>query len=65
MILVQNWPVFHICLLGNLDQKNVFFDILERKSTILCYKNKNLKEQKNWIFPKLLVHGFDPKLGIF
>ena len=80
MVLVQNWPFFHLLFLGNLGQENVFYDILERKNTFLCYKNKELKKAKNCnfskgffhgfgqklaIFPKWLIHGFGPKIAIF
>ena len=37
---------------GNLGQENVFYDILERKNTFLGYKNKELKQAKNWDFSK-------------
>ena len=30
--------------LSNLGQENVFYDILERKNTFLCYENKELKK---------------------
>ena len=51
--------------LGNKDQKNVFYDILERKNAFLGYKNKKLKKSKIDIFPKGLTHGFCPKMAIF
>ena len=38
--LVQKWPFFQLFLLGNISQKNVFYDILQRKSALLDYKNK-------------------------
>ena len=31
MVLVKNWPFFHLFFLGNIGQENVFYDILERK----------------------------------
>ena len=65
MVLVQNWPFFHLFLLGNIGQENVFYDILERKNAFLGYKNKKLKKSKIDIFPKGLVHGFGLKLAIF
>ena len=37
---------------GNLGQENVFYDILERKNAFLGYKNKELKQAKNWDFSK-------------
>ena len=50
--------------LGNIDQKNVFYDILELKNAFLGYKNKKLKKSKNSIFPKRLTHGIGPKMAI-
>ena len=47
MVLVQNWPFFHVSFLGNLDQENMFYDVLERKNAILGFENKNLKKPKN------------------
>ena len=46
MVLVQNWPFFHLVFSGNIAQENVFYDILERKNAILGYKNK-FKKSKN------------------
>ena len=47
MVLVQNWPFFHLFFLGNIGEENVFYDILERKNAFLGYKNKKLKKSKN------------------
>ena len=47
MVLVQYWPFFHLSFLGNLDQLNVFYDILERKIAFLGYNNKKIKKSKN------------------
>ena len=33
--------------LGNIAQKNVFYDILEQKKAFLGYKNKKFKKSKN------------------
>ena len=52
MVLVQKWPFFQLCFLGNIGQKNVFYDILDRKNAFLGYKNNNLKNSKNWHFSK-------------
>ena len=35
MLFVQNLPFFHRFLLDNIVQKNVFYDILERKNAFL------------------------------
>ena len=47
MVFVQNWPFYHLFLLANLGQENVFYDILERKNTFAGYKQKNFKKSKN------------------
>ena len=47
MVLVQNWPFFHLFLLGNIGQENVFFDIVVSKTFFLRYKNKNFEKSKN------------------
>ena len=39
--------VFPTFFLGNIDQENVFYDILEQKSTFLGYINKKFKKSKN------------------
>ena len=52
MVLVQKWPFFQFFFGGNIDQENVFYDILERKNVFLSYKNKKLKKSKNLHFSK-------------
>ena len=47
MVLLQNWPFFHLFILGNIGQENVFYDIVERENAFLGYKNKELKQSKN------------------
>ena len=47
MVFVQKWPCVQVFFLGNIGQKNVFYDILQRKSAFLGYKNKKLKKSKN------------------
>ena len=63
MVFVQKWPFFQLFFLGNIEQENVFYDILERKNAFLGYKNKKFKNSKNWHF--WLTHGFCPKMAIF
>ena len=46
MVLVQKWTFFEPFFLGNLGQENAFYDILERKSALVGYKNKKLKTSK-------------------
>ena len=50
MVLVQNWPSFHLFIEGNIGQKNVFYDILELKNSFVGYKNKKFEKSKNWDF---------------
>ena len=40
MVLVQKWPFFQLFFLGNINQENVFYDILEGKKAFLGYKKK-------------------------
>ena len=40
-------PFFQLFFLGNLEQENVFYAILERKNAFLRYKNKKFKKLKN------------------
>ena len=41
---------------GNIGQKNVFYEFLQRKNAFLDYRNKKFKQSKNWHFSK----GVDP-----
>ena len=41
---IASFPIF---FLGNIDQENVFYDIIEPKNTFLGYKNKKFKQLKN------------------
>ena len=43
----KNGHFSNFFFLGNIGQKNVFQDILERKNTFLGYKNKSFKKVKN------------------
>ena len=52
-------------LLGNLNEENVFYDILERKNALLGYKKKKFKTWKNWHFPKGVNPWFCPQNGHF
>ena len=47
MGLVKNWPFFQLFFLGNIGQKNVFYNILERMNAFQGYKNKKFKKAKN------------------
>ena len=50
---------------GNIGQKNVFYDILERQNAFIGYKKQKFKKSKNWHFSKGLTHGFGSKMAIF
>ena len=50
MILVKNWQFFHLYILGNIGEKNVFHDILEWKNIFLDHKSSYLKGWKIEIF---------------
>ena len=65
MVLVKNWPFFHLLFLGNIGQENEFYDIIEPKNAFLGYKTRSSKTGTIAIFPKGLVHGFGQKLAIF
>ena len=49
---LKNGHFFNFSYLGNIDQENVFYDILERKNAFLGYKNKKLKKSKNCDYSK-------------
>ena len=57
MVLVQKWPFFKpFFFLGNIGQKNVFYDILERKNAFLGYKKKRFKKSKKFpVFERAMV----------
>ena len=42
--------IFPTFFLGNIEQENVFYDILERKNAFLGYKNKKFKNSKKLTF---------------
>ena len=63
MVFVKKWPFFQHFFLGNMAQKKVFYDILERKNAFLRYKNNKFKKSKNWHFSKR--HGLGPKMPVF
>ena len=52
MVLVQKSPFFHLFFFGNIGQKNIVYDILERKNSFLGYKIKKFKKLKNWHFSR-------------
>ena len=65
MVLLKNWPFFHLFFLGNIGKEIVFYDILERKNAFLGNKNKKFKKSKNWHFSKGVNPWFCSKIGHF
>ena len=66
MVLVQNWPFFHLFFfLAIIGQENVFYDILERKNAFLGYKNSRFKKWNNCDFCKGVNPWFQSKIGHF
>ena len=65
MVLVWKSSFFQLFFLGNIGQENVFYDIVERKNAFLSYKNKKLKQSKNWHFSKGVNRWFWSKNGHF
>ena len=65
MVLFQKWPFFQHLFLGNIGQKNVFYNILNRKNAFLGHKNKKFKKSKNRHFPKGVNPLFWSKNGHF
>ena len=65
MVLVQKWPFFQLFFLRNIEQENVFYDILERKNVFVGYKTKKFKKSKNWHFSKGVNPWFLSKNGHF
>ena len=65
MVLVQKLPFFQLFFLGDIDQENVFYDILERKKAFLGYKNNKFKKSKNCHFSKGVNPWFWSKNGHF
>ena len=46
MVLAQKWLFFQLFVLGKFGKENVFNDILERKNSLLGYKNNKFKKSK-------------------
>ena len=49
----------------NIDEENVFYDIVERKNAFLGYKNWKFKKSKNWHFSKGVNPWFWSENGHF
>ena len=65
MVLVQKWPFFQLFFLGNIVQRNYFYDILDRKNAFVGYKNKTFKKSKTWHFFKGVNPWFWPENSHF
>ena len=50
MVSVQKWPFFQVFFLGNIDQENLFYDIVEGKNAFVGYKNKKFKKVEELTF---------------
>ena len=61
----KNGHFSNFFFLGNIGQKNVFYDILEWKEAFLGYKNKKFKKWKNWRFSQGVNPWFWSKNGYF
>ena len=63
---MQKWPFFQDFLLGNIDQINVSYDILELKERLSRLKKQQVQNvEKLEIFPDRLTHSFVRKIAIF
>ena len=58
-------PIFPTFFLGNIEQENVFYDILERKNALLGYRKRKFKKSKNFHFSKGVNPWFWLKNGHF
>ena len=50
MVLVQKWPFFKLLFLGNIDQENVFYDILERKKCLSRLEKQEVQKVEKLTF---------------
>ena len=63
MVLAKNCPFFLLFILGNIGEKNVFYDNLDRKNGFLTYKRKKLK--KLAILPTFYFMEYRPKQCVY
>ena len=61
----KNGHFSNFFFLGNIGLENVSYDILERITVLLAYKNKKLKNSKYWYFSKGVNTWFWYKNGHF
>ena len=57
--------ILQTLFLGNIDKKNVFYNILQQKNNFLRHKNNNFKMSKNWHFFNGVNPWFWSKNGHF
>ena len=50
MVLVQKWPFNHLFFFDNIDQENVFYDILEQKKRLSRLKKQEVKKVEKLTF---------------
>ena len=65
MVLVQNWLFFQLFFFWQYRLGECVLRYSRTKMTFYSIKTGSLKNPKIEIFPKVLVHGFGPKLTIF
>ena len=61
----KNGHFSNFLFLFNIDQKTLFYDILEPKNTFLGYKDNKFKKSKNWHFSSGVNPCFWSKNGHF
>ena len=61
----ENGHFSNFLFLGNIDQENVFYDILEQKNTFLGHKNQKFKKSKSLDFSKGVNPWFCSENGHF
>ena len=57
--------IFRTFFLRNIEQENVFYDILEGENALVGYKSKNFKKSKNCHFSKVVNPWLWSKNGHF
>ena len=64
MVLVQNWPFFHLFFQAIQARKKCFTIFQNEKTPLQAIKARSSKSRKIEIFVKGLTHGFGAKLTI-
>ena len=64
MVLVQNWPFFHLFFQAIQARKKCFTIFQNEKTPLQAIKARSSKSRKIEIFAKGLTHGFGAKLTI-